>query len=151
VSVLYFAYGSNLKIARMCARAPSARPAGIAVLPGYRLVCNKRGADGSAKANLQPAPEEETWGALYRLSAADLLELDRFEGGYQRIQLPVWRPGGEALEAETYRSQQLTDDPVPSEEYRTLLLEGAREHALPPAHQARLAALPWRPNPTPNR
>ena len=147
MKVLYFAYGSNLKIARMRARAPSARPDGIAVLRGYRLVCNKRGADGTAKANLEPAPEEETWGALYRMTAADLLELDRFEGGYQRIQLTVQRPGGQALCAETYRAQQLTDDPVPLEEYRALRLEGAREHGLPPAHQARLAALPWRRDP----
>jgi hypothetical protein len=52
MSVLYFAYGSNLKWTRMRQRIPSARREAIAFLDRYRLVCNKRGRDGSAKANL---------------------------------------------------------------------------------------------------
>ena len=48
----YFAYGSNLSLARLRERIGIALPLGVAELPDYRLVCDKRGADGSAKANL---------------------------------------------------------------------------------------------------
>ena len=42
MSVLYFAYGSNLKWTRMRQRIPSARREAIALLDHHRLVCNKR-------------------------------------------------------------------------------------------------------------
>jgi gamma-glutamylcyclotransferase len=50
--VRYFAYGSNLDLARMRARAPAVGLIGPALLQGMRLAFDKRGGDGSGKANL---------------------------------------------------------------------------------------------------
>ncbi len=68
---LYFAYGSNMTSARLRARIPSARSVGAARIDGRRLVCNKRGRDGSGKANLCASPGGEAWGVVYEVDAAD--------------------------------------------------------------------------------
>ena len=87
-----FSYGSNLTISRMQGRVPSARPEGAARLSGYRLVCDKAGADGSGKANLRADPKSEVWGAIYALDPADWADLDAHEPGYKRIEVEVsWR------------------------------------------------------------
>ena len=82
---LYFAYGSNMASARLAARVPSARPVGPARLRDFAFRCNKRGADGTAKANLAPEPGAETWGVLYELDPGAFEVLDRLEGGYERV------------------------------------------------------------------
>ena len=50
--VRYFAYGSNLVMARLRARVPVFGLIGPARLPAMRLTFDKRGSDGSGKANL---------------------------------------------------------------------------------------------------
>jgi hypothetical protein len=147
----YFAYGSNLKWERLRARVPTAAPEGVAALPSHRLVCNKRGRDGSAKANLVVDATSEVWGVVYRLTLDGLALLDRHEGGYRRVEVELVTASGSALRAETYLSDRLTDDPVPFDWYRALILEGAREHDLPAHHLARIEALPWRRDPRRDR
>lgn len=142
---LYFAYGSNMKSERLRARVPSARARGIARLEGRRLLVRKRGADGSAKANLVPAREGAVWGVLYELALGDFARLDRHERGYARIRVRVRTPGGADHEATTYVSNR-TFDGVPFDWYLALLVEGAREHGLPEDYVARLEALPRRPD-----
>lgn len=144
---LYFAYGSNLKWDRLRRRVPRAEPAGIGWLAGHAVAFDKRGRDGSGKANLSPAPDARVWGALYRLHLEDFARLDRFEGGYERVEVRVARPGGGLVEAITYRSGRLLDAPVAFDWYRRLVLEGAREHGLPEEHVGRLESLPWRADP----
>lgn len=139
MTVLYFAYGSNLKRARMVERVPGAVPAGIAWLADHAFACSKLGRDGSGKANLHAAEGVRVWGALYRLRVPDLALLDRYEGGYERVQVEVRLPSDEALAALTYCSTRLTDDPTPLPWYRALILEGAREHGLPAGWIDRLA------------
>ena len=82
---LYFAYGSNLKRERLLERVTGALPAGIAWLADFAVVFDKRGADGTSKANLAPRFGARTWGALYTLSEEDFDRLDRFERGYARL------------------------------------------------------------------
>jgi len=152
LKTLYFAYGSNLSAARLQKRVATAEPAGTARLEGHRLVCDKTGRDGSAKANLVPGLDEHVWGALYLLEARQLTTLDRFEGGYERLLVSVEsHVDGHAngfREALTYCSSQRTADPVPFDWYRQLILDGAREHGLPAAWLARLEALPCRADPS---
>ena len=62
---LYFAYGSNLPSARMRRRVPSAAAQGPAELQGRRLTTDKRGRDGSGKANLREDPAATVWGVLW--------------------------------------------------------------------------------------
>jgi gamma-glutamylcyclotransferase (GGCT)/AIG2-like uncharacterized protein YtfP len=145
MSVLYFAYGSNLKESRMRERVSSARMEAVAFLEHHRLACNKRGRDGSAKANLVRAPGDRVWGVLYRLEKAHLAVLDRFESGYERVEVEVSTAAGGSHRASTYRSDRITADPTPLDWYRGMILEGAREHGLPAEYLAFLEALPTRP------
>ena len=140
---LYFAYGSNLKIERFQERVASAAIVGRARLEGFRLVCDKSGADGSGKANLRADRQGVVWGAVYALDAAHWPALDACERRYMRLQVRVETDAG-SLEVQTYRSEALTDEPVPFRWYRRLILEGAREHALPPGYLRELEALPSR-------
>ena len=143
VTALYFAYGSNLSPARMRERIAGAEPLGAARLVGFCLRLDKRGADGSGKANLGDDASQSVWGALYRIDASDWPRLDAFEPGYERIAVEVeWR--GAAQAAETYRSHRLTEHAVPFAWYKRLLVEGARAHALPEAWIRRLESLPER-------
>jgi cation transport regulator ChaC len=144
MSLLYFAYGSNLNRARMRQRVPSARTEAVAFLEHHRFVCSKRGRDGSAKANLVPVSGCRVWGVIYRIAQPRLALLDRFETGYERVDVEVHTAAGVARRASTYRSDRIIDAPVPFDWYRELILEGAREHGLPEEYLKVLEALPSR-------
>ena len=149
MSALYFAYGSNMPTTRLRARVASARPRGAARLDGWRLRLDKHGRDGSAKANLAQQASGVVWGVVFQLDAAELGTLDRFEGGYRRVQLQVELVAGPRLEVLGYVSDPRTPLPVAFDWYRDLLVAGAREHRLPPTWVAGLAGLPARPDPRP--
>ena len=138
---LYFAYGSNLHSGRLRSRAPGARGLGAARLAGERLVCNKLGRDGTAKANLEPAPASRVWGALFSVPERDWGALDRAEAGYERVEVRV-EHDGRLRTAATYRSQRLTVQPGLRADYKRFILDGAREHGLPPEWISLLEALP---------
>jgi len=137
---LYFAYGSNMASARLRERAPAAHALGAALLPDYAWRCNKRSADGTARANLVPAKGAETWGVLYEVQARDWEALDRAEPGSERISVEVVRDGVRGA-AQTYVSDHVAADWSPATWYLGLLVAGAREHALPPAWIAAIEAL----------
>ena len=46
-TVIYFAYGSNMKTSRLQSRVPSAKALGRARLLGKRLACNRQSVDRS--------------------------------------------------------------------------------------------------------
>jgi gamma-glutamylcyclotransferase (GGCT)/AIG2-like uncharacterized protein YtfP len=142
---LYFAYGSNMKTARLRERLPSVRALGIARLEERRLLVKKRGADGTAKANLVPSRGGVVWGVLFEIATRDWSRLDRHEQGYVRTRVLVQSPSDYTCEAITYVSNRPIDA-VPFDWYRALLIEGAREHGLPDDYVARLEALPYRPS-----
>lgn len=140
---LYFAYGSNMASRRMRDRAPGARAAGRACLAGWRLVADKPGRDGSAKANLARDPGACVWGVLWELREEELRALDRFEGGYERVAVRVDADAGAAL-ATTYVSSLRGAPPGLAPAYKAFVLDGAREHGLPAEWVARLESLPER-------
>ncbi len=125
-------------------RVPSARARGVARLWGHRLILNKAGRDGTAKANVSPDRDTSVWGAVYELHAEDWARLDAFERGYTRLELEVVMISGETIRAHTYVAERLTRDPVPLASYKQQIVEGAREQALPAAYVAMLEALPER-------
>ena len=143
MQALYFAYGSNMASRRMRARVPGARSAGRACLAGWRLVADKPGRDGTAKANLERDPGACVWGVAWELRERDLLALDRFEGGYERVPVSV-DAGAGAVGATTYASRLHGAEPGLERGYKEFLLEGAREHHLPPEWVAFLESLPER-------
>ena len=146
MQALYFAYGSNLVVRRMSGRVPSARPLGVASLRGYRLTFDKRGRDGSGKANLRAEDGATVWGALYQLDASHWKFLDACERGYTRLTVQAALGRAAPAEAQTYRSDLLTDEPVLFASYKQLLVDGAREHGLPEEWIRFLLALPEKPD-----
>lgn len=156
--VLVFAYGSNLLPARLQARTPSARVRSVAWLPGHRLAFDKRGADGSGKCHVVPAPGERVFGVVYSIDGpGELAVLDRIEGvgiGYRRVAVTVHcepAQGGAAgraavpatCRAELYMAlpEAIGEPLVPFDWYRELVLAGARHHGLPTAHCEAIAAV----------
>jgi len=132
----HFAYGSNLKVERKQARTGPIREALIARLPDFRFAFNKRGKDGSGKANILPTAGSEVWGIVYRISAEGLSKLDRFEGvpdHYTREDLVVVLESGEKITAVTYtaRPHRIEEGLKPTPDYLELILEGAKHHGLP--------------------
>ena len=86
-----FAYGSNMCSGRFRAYGVSPEGAGrAAILPGHRLVFNKKSADDdSGKANIAAHGGSDVWGVLYTVSDVDLDKLDKGEGGYRRERLSL--------------------------------------------------------------
>jgi gamma-glutamylcyclotransferase (GGCT)/AIG2-like uncharacterized protein YtfP len=137
----YFAYGSNLRSARMLERVPDARLHGVACAAGYRLAFEKRGADGTGRANLAPEAGGLVWGVVWAIPESAWPVLDGFEPGYARREIEAVC-AGERLRAQTYLAVDPAHDPLPvSAEYARLVLEGAREHGLPAQHLARIESL----------
>lgn len=141
---LVFAYGSNMHPERMLARVPGAEPQGAARLSGHRLALNKRGRDGSAKANLVRAPDGLVWGVLWSLTVEEVCVLDGHEGGYTREAVRV-HAATEARDAEAYVSTRLVADALPYDWYLDHLLHGARAFDFPPEYLEWLAAQPSQP------
>lgn len=144
----YFAFGSNMARARLLARIPNAAPLGRGRLEGWRFTCNKKGFDGSAKANIERAPAGAVWGVVYRMPRRQLARLDAFEGGYTRTRVEVVElahPSGR-IQCETYFSERRLERSAVFDWYKRHMVVGAREHALPEAWVAMLQALPDRPS-----
>jgi gamma-glutamylcyclotransferase (GGCT)/AIG2-like uncharacterized protein YtfP len=139
-----FAYGSNMDWEQMSRRCPTAKPISIAQLPGYRLnFPRKSQRRGCGVASVVPAAGSSVWGVIYKISDADLRELDRSEGfkihdpagrnAYERGRLTVYQHGDAALPftVETYFAVGQLDPPLPSQDYKDQLIKGARAWQLP--------------------
>ncbi|MGX9962662.1 gamma-glutamylcyclotransferase family protein [Roseomonas sp. F4] len=120
---LYAAYGSNLDHARMTERCEGAEPAGVALLPGWRLVLRRF-------ADIVPETGALLPVGLWRITPAHLAALDRFEGTalgiYERLKLPLPNQGGEAW---IYVGRRLKPGP-PAAWYVGHLRRGYREFGL---------------------
>lgn len=137
---MYFAYGSNMLLARLRARCPSAEPTGAAELEGYELHWHKRSKDGSGKCGIAQSKNSCVFGVLYQISDADKPALDRAEGlghGYKevRVQLSV---EGKSLTASTYQATDIDEFLKPYAWYQALVIAGAKEHGLPEGYVERL-------------
>ncbi|MGP8075730.1 MAG: gamma-glutamylcyclotransferase family protein [Thermoplasmata archaeon] len=107
----YFAYGSNMDLARLHRRRihPQAEPKG-AILPGYSLKFNKMASadPNEGFANIVVETGQQTEGVLLQVSTADLDRLDLYEGArighYRRIQVRVKLDDGSEIEATTYEA-----------------------------------------------
>lgn len=140
----YFAYGSNMLTARMMERVPSACVLKRAFLRDYKMVFNKKSADGSAKANLIRADGAVTWGVLYTISPDHLQTLDRYEKGYNRKMVTVETENGRSYDAWTYISENITGDMTAFTWYKEIIVKGAEEHNLPENYINYLKNLPTR-------
>ena len=149
--MLYFAYGSNMDPAQMRQRCPGSEAIGIGVLRGYALCFPRRSyTRGCGVASIEPAAEQEVWGVVYRLAAADLASLDSFEGyradgpvhenRYNRVAITV-EVDAVPTDVETYIAISQENPPPPNEAYLAQLRAGATHHRLPDEYRAFLAGL----------
>jgi len=143
-SLHYFAYGSNMSLARLRARTPSAMRLGLCQLPGHDLRFHKIGRDGSGKCDAYATgdPGHCVAGALYTLDAGEQAALDAVEGpGYARKQVLVIDAQGREVSAFTYCAIAIDTALKPYSWYLNHVLVGARELPVPAAYLARLAAI----------
>lgn len=139
----YFAYGSNMSLARLQQRTPGARRLGSCVLPGHSLRFHKTGRDGSGKCDafLTGNPQDRVMGALFELCPEQKPALDRVEGlgrGYEEKVVLLHDSLGNTVEALTYYATAI--DPLlrPHAWYKQHVLVGAREIRLPPSYVAQI-------------
>ena len=130
--VWYFAYGSNMDVARMLTRnAPFTRRT-KGRLGGHRLVFNKMSDSnpGFGFANIIPEQGYDVMGVLYEVNAAGLLQLDKYEGvrggHYFRCQISVSMDDGTTVEATVYLAHpnKVEDGLLPTASYMDHLYRG---------------------------
>jgi gamma-glutamylcyclotransferase len=143
----YFAYGSNMtrSIFRE-RRGMNPLDARYGWLHGYRLCFNiPIGSGERGVANVEVEDGARLCGVLYLLGVAECDQLDRSEGVhvglYRRIPVDVLVEGEGRVNAFTYRSERTTLGRKPSARYMGLLIDGAREHALPAEYVEVLRAI----------
>jgi len=145
----YFAYGSNLVVERMRERGAPFKAARPALLRGHRLVFDKRGFDGSARANVAPAPGGLVYGVLYELEEDGLEALRGYESGYDLVAVEVEVPDGDEaarVSAKVFvaRPDRRTKAP-PTRSYLALILLGLQQHGLPTAARVEVERAAQRP------
>lgn len=155
MTLLYFAYGSNMSSARLRARVPSARAAGIGRLPAHGLRWHMQGSDGSGKCSIESTGQDNdaVWGVLFTFDAAERHHLDRAEGlgvAYA-AERTIILAGDAAVEAFTYRALRVAAGLQPFHWYREFVVHGAREHGLPLPYRQQLEAVPFLTDPDAER
>lgn len=141
---IYLAYGSNLHPRRLENRVGPVELIGTLALRGWRLAFDKRGGDGSAKANLRAVPGSSciVHAAAYGIRHDQLSRLDRFEGcgrGYDTFPMHV-SVNADYVEAFTYlaTTHWISKALAPYDWYVDLIVAGARFHGFDEAYIERL-------------
>jgi len=143
----YFAYGSNMALARIRSRLPSVRRVGPAWLPGYQLLFNVASSlDGSAKCNAEPSgnPMHQVLGVLFLIDPNDKPVLDRYEGvgvEYRDEKVLVMLESGGTEEALIYLGETLTGSLLPFDWYKEHVVRGALENGLPDGYVSRIESV----------
>ena len=150
--MLYFGYGSNMSKARLEERVGSFERLGAAYVTGYALRFHKKSRkDGSGKCDAfyTGTPGDRLWGALDRLTDAQIAELDGIEGrGYRRASTTVMF-GEEPLQAALYlaRPEAIDTAARPLRWYKDCVVVGARELNLPADYIDAVEAVSTMPDP----
>jgi len=121
---LYAAYGSNLNLAQMADRCPTAKVVGKSQIGEHRLLF--RGANGSAVATVEPWPGGSVPVLIWELTPADEAELDHYEGWpflYRKDTVPVTLNGA-SVSAMVYVMNEGRPLGQPSCYYYSRILEG---------------------------
>ena len=149
--MIYFAYGSNLDFAQMRNRCPSAQFVATARLPDYCLAFTRESRRrGCGVADVLPAQGQSVWGVVYNIAETEIGLLDQDEGyrpgrpaennSYVREQRHVLRDGDaeQPLVASIYIANPQPNPPLPNNDYKRQIVNGARFWHLPSEYVARL-------------
>jgi len=150
---LYFAYGADMHLATLKARAGDAEVVSAALLVGYRLAFfGHNPVWDSGMETIVADPKVETWGVLYRLRPVEWDRLDACHGAtlegdgtYFHYPVEVTTSAGEHYQVRTYRKSSHGEPRLPSSEYLTHLTTSAAAHGIPASYQDTLRALPATP------
>jgi gamma-glutamylcyclotransferase (GGCT)/AIG2-like uncharacterized protein YtfP len=134
---LYFAYGSNMDRGAMAERCPDAVALGAARLEHHRFFVARAG-----YASVEPRRGAAVHGALWRVSARDLVALDAYEnvagGLYRRAILPV-RHGNARRRAIVYLARDARPGRALPGYQESSVLRPARDWGFPCAYLDELA------------
>jgi len=142
----YFAYGSNMSLARLRERTPGARRLGSYALRGHVLCFHKVGTDGSGKCDAFATkdPSDLVLGALFEVDASEKIHLDQVEGvglGYEQKEVMVEDASGRQEKAYTYYATDIDVSLKPYSWYKNHVLLGAIESALPSAYIEKISSI----------
>ncbi|MCY3794584.1 MAG: gamma-glutamylcyclotransferase [Gammaproteobacteria bacterium] len=149
--MLHLSYGSNMFRARIEARLGPCERLGAAYLTRHALRFHKVGGrDGTGKCDAfhTGRPDDRVWGALDRLTDAQITKLDGIEGpGYRREPVRVTL-GEQSMDATLYLAKPEARDAglQPLDWYKNLVLAGARELRLPQGYIGAIEAVPTLPD-----
>ena len=134
--MFYFAYGSNMSLARLRERVPSAVRLGCYILREHDLRFHKWCDDGSGKcdAYFTSNANHAIHGALYEIDPQQKPDLDRAEGlgnGYDTKDVIVIASDDSEVKAMTYVATDIADTLQPYSWYLNHVLIGAKETSLP--------------------
>lgn len=143
--MLCFSYGSNMSLARLQDRVPSARFVTIATLPAHRLRFHKISKDGSGKCDAEETsnPNDRVIGVVYEISDSEKPALNQKEGlgyGYDEKKVEV-STDQERLAVLMYSATNKDQQLNPYHWYKEHVLVGARENGLPAEYVAQIEAM----------
>ena len=138
-NMYYFAYGSNMSIARLTARVPSAVSLGCYILKQHVLKFHKSSHDGSGKCDAHFTNNEQDiiYGALYEIDPLEKPNLDKVEGlglGYDEKTVNVIKmdeQGDKTIGAKTYFATDIDARLKPYSWYLNHVIIGANDTELP--------------------
>lgn len=134
LKLYYFAYGSNMNWEQMQRRCPSAQFVCVARLKDYRFAIARHSRlRNCGTANIVAETGSEVWGIVYDVSEQELTILDGFEDGYRRERTLALTIGDSqsAVEVLVYVAEKEDNVPLPSSEYKQLIVAGARHWNMP--------------------
>ena len=154
--MLTFAYGSNMDYDQMRYRCPSVRFVCKAVLRDYRLCFpRRRKRDGTGVAGVEPSRDFKVWGVVYAIDEPDVDSLDCYEGfskkdqgcedggnSYVPRQLDVYTNDEDPLTVWIYMACKQENPPLPSQEYKRKIVNGAKYWNLPLEYISDLEQIP---------
>lgn len=150
---LYFAYGSNLKLEKMLEKCHKPIPVSIARLANHKIAFYGHSViwDGAVE-TVVADDQSEVWGVLYQLGAYAWDQLDNCEdarldgtGEYFHYPVEVLDEQQTVREASIYKKARLGKEELPSTEYLSIILEGAKEQGLPEIYIETLKTIATKP------
>lgn len=145
--MLYFAYGSNMSVARLTNRISGVERLGLYMLAGHELLFHKIGKDKSAKCDafFTGSNADIVYGVLYDFPRTEKYHLDLFEGlgaGYEQKVVSVTNESGQTKTPFIYYATAI-DPSLPSFSwYKYHVLHGAEEAEVPQWYLGQIRATP---------
>ena len=152
----YFAYGSNMSLARLKERVPSAKRIGTFILKNYELRFHMASDDGSGKCDAYQTGNENNVvvGALYHINKNEKPVLDKAESlgvGYNEKRIKVENDVGEIFDAFMYVAIKIDTSFKPYTWYLNHVITGAIEINLPVQYLNNIQSTPCIEDPNKSR